>query len=64
MFINKSLKQYRDNISLEGYDGQGNELLQEEIMTSIKMHCTSRKKKMDYELLAELLGYDIEYAAQ
>ena len=47
-----------------GKDGSGRKLTEEEIMTSIKLHCQAVKKEEDYEILARQVGYDIEAAAQ
>lgn len=49
VFINKSLKQYREQMSLKGQDGQGRKLTEEVIMTSIKLHCQSLRREEDYE---------------
>ena len=41
VFVNKSMKQYRDQISLIGKDGHGKRLSEEETMNYVKLHCTS-----------------------
>ena len=62
-FVNKSLKQYRDQMTLQGWQRSGKKLNEEEMISSIKLYCQSTKKEEDYEVLARELGFDIEQAA-
>ena len=53
VFVNKALKQYREQMTVSGKDGSGRKLTEEEIMSSIKLHCQAVKKEEDYEVLAK-----------
>ena len=63
VFVNRSLKHYRNHIRLMGRDGSGRKLTEDEIMGSVKIHIASRNKISDFEILAKELNFDIESAA-
>lgn len=63
VFINKSLKQYKDKMQLRGSQGKRT-LTEEEMIASIKLHSQSIKKEEDFEEMARLVGFDTEKAAK
>ena len=63
-FVSKALKQYRETMWLEGSDGSGRKLTEDELMSSVKLLCHSHKNESDYNKLAREMDYDFEKAAQ
>lgn len=63
VFINKSLKQYREKMSLKGTQN-GRSLNDEEMISAIKLHSQSIKKEEEYDQLAKTVNFDIDSAAQ
>ena len=51
-------------MQLTGWDGSGRKLTEDEILTSVKIHCQANKKEEEYEILAKELGYDADTAAE
>ena len=62
VFISKDLKQYRDQISLKGYELSGRQLSDEEMTTAIKLYFQSINKE-ECELVAAEIGFDINAAS-
>jgi len=57
-------KTLKNGINLEGYNGEGRRLTEEETMHAIKLHRNSLKKTEDYDMLAKEVNFDVEGAAQ
>ena len=49
---------------LEGSDGSGRKLTEDELISSVKLLCHSHKNESDYNKLAREMNYDFEKAAQ
>ena len=63
VFINKDLKQYRDQIRLRGEELGGRQLSDEEMVTAIKLYMQSLKiEECDY--VAAEIGFNIDEAAE
>ena len=63
VFVNRSLKHYRDSMQLKGVNGSGKRLSEDEIISSVKIYTSSKNKMSDFEILAQELDFDIEEAA-
>ena len=50
-------------MSLEGVNGEGKRLSEDQIMFSIKNFCKAARKEADYEKLAHEVGFDLDKAA-
>ena len=49
---------------LKGVDGTGRRMTEDELFTSVKLHCNAVKSQTDYDELAEEVNFDVEKAAQ
>ena len=58
VFMNKSLKKYRDKIKLVGQTGKGRRLTEEEMMSAIRQYYNSFKKEEDYEYCSKCVSFD------
>ena len=63
VFVNRSLKHYRESMQLKGVDGNGKRLTEDELISSVKIYTSSKNKMSDFEILAKELDFDIEEAA-
>ena len=63
VFINKSLKHYREHMTIKGVDGAGKKLSEDDIMFSIKLFCANVNKDVDYEQMANEVNFDLDRAA-
>ena len=52
VFVSKALRQHRDHVDLQGFDGTGRPLTEDELLTSVKLHTHAVKNRADYDDLA------------
>lgn len=50
-------------MTLSGKDFAGRKLNQDEILSSVKVFCSSHKKKEELDELADQIGFNVEQAA-
>ena len=63
VFNNKSLKHYREYMTIRGVDGAGKKLSEDDIIFSIKLFCANVNKAGDYEHMASEVNFDLDRAA-
>ena len=63
VFVNKTLRKHRDLVYLQGTDGTGRSMTEDELLQSVKLHCQAVKRLADYDQLAGEVDFDVEKAA-